>query len=150
MKHGVIAAFLLFTALLLSSCSVTQGGRPSGDSPVSEMSSGTENEDAYQQVTAEEAKRMIDRGGVTIVDVRTAEEYEQAHLPGAILVPNESIKAEMPAALPDKKAELIVYCRTGIRSRQAADKLVELGYKHVYDMGGIVNWNYETESGAAK
>lgn len=90
---------------------------------------------------------MLDEGGVTVVDVRTAEEYAEQHIPGAVLVPNESIGDEPPAKLPDQDAVLLVHCRTGVRSKQASDKLIKLGYTQVYDFGGIVDWPYETESG---
>ena len=104
-------------------------------------------EEAYHKITAEEAKKMMDEGGVTIVDVRRADEYAAKHIPGAILVPNESIKEEQPEALPDKDAVLLIHCRTGIRSKDASDKLVAMGYKNVYDFGGINDWTYETETG---
>ena len=106
-------------------------------------------EDPCHKITADEAKKMMEEGGVTVVDVRTAEEYEQKHIPGAILVPNESMKEGQPEALPDLDAVLLIHCRTGVRSKQASDKLASLGYRHIYDFGGIVDWPYETESGAA-
>lgn len=96
------------------------------------------------KITAEEAKQMMDEGNATVVDVRTAEEYAAGHIPGSILVPVESIGDTKPVELPDTEAVLLVHCRTGIRSKRASDQLVELGYKHVYDFGGIVDWPYET------
>ena len=81
------------------------------------------------------------------MDVRTADEYAEAHIPGAILIPNESIANEEPKLLPDKDARIMVYCRSGNRSAQAAEKLIKMGYTNVYDFGGIKNWTYETESG---
>ena len=99
----------------------------------------------YHQITAEEAKTMIDNGGVTIVDVRRPDEYAAQHIPGAINVPNEDISSDPPAALPDMDAVLLVHCRTGIRSKAASDKLIQMGYQNVYDFGGIVDWPYETE-----
>ena len=89
-----------------------------------------ETSKAYHKITAEEAKEMMDQGDVTIVDVRTEEEYAEKHIPGAVLVPNESIGEDAPAELPDKNAVLLLHCRTGIRSKEASDKLVSLGYKH--------------------
>lgn len=103
---------------------------------------------AYHKITAAEAKQMMDAGGVTIVDVRTEEEYGQSHIPGSVLVPNETIGDAPPAQLPDPDAVLLIHCRSGVRSRQAADKLVKLGYTRIYDFGGIVDWPYETEGGA--
>ena len=99
----------------------------------------------YHKITAEEAKTMIDNGGVTIVDVRRPDEYAAQHIPGALNVPNEDISSDPPAALPDMDAVLLVHCRTGIRSKAASDKLIQMGYQNVYDFGGIVDWPYETE-----
>lgn len=104
--------------------------------------------EAYHKITAEEAKKMMDGQQVTIVDVRRQDEYEESHVPGAILVPNESIGDEAPEQLPDKDATLLVYCRTGVRSEQASKKLVGLGYKNVYDFGGINDWPYDTVGGS--
>ncbi|WP_442872230.1 rhodanese-like domain-containing protein [Agathobaculum sp.] len=111
--------------------------------------SGTEEKQdtmnkAYHKITAEEAKKMMDEGGVTIVDVRTEEEYREGHVQDAILVPNETISTEPPEALPDKDAKLLVYCRSGRRSKDASDKLVDMGYQNVFDFGGIIDWPYDT------
>lgn len=104
----------------------------------------TAGESAYHKISAEEAKQMIDKGGVTIIDVRTADEYAADHIPDSILVPVETIGDTQPGELPDLDAVLLVHCRTGIRSKRASDQLAALGYKHVYDFGGIVDWPYET------
>ncbi len=94
-------------------------------------------------ISGEEAKAMMDQGGVTIVDVRRADEYNAGHIPFAILVPNETIAEEAENALPDKNAVLLIYCRSGRRSKEAAEILVSLGYQNVYDFGGILDWEYE-------
>lgn len=107
-------------------------------------------ENGVMKIDAKKAKELMDGGGVTVVDVRTAEEYEEAHVPGAVLVPLDTIGGEAPADLPDKKAVLLVYCRSGRRSAQASAKLAELGYETVYDFGGILDWPYETQTGAAE
>jgi rhodanese-related sulfurtransferase len=100
----------------------------------------------YHKLTAEEAKARMDSGDpVTIVDVRTLSEFTSGHVPGAINVPNEDILDEMPDQLPDLDAELLVYCRSGRRSSDAAHKLVALGYTKVYDFVGILDWPYDTE-----
>lgn len=83
-----------------------------------------------------------------LVDVRRQDEYETAHIPGAILIPNETITNTRPALLPDLNAVIIVYCRTGHRSGIAAKKLVKMGYTHILDLGGIVDWPYKTVSGS--
>lgn len=102
---------------------------------------------AYHKITAQEAKKMMDGGGVTVVDVRTAEEYAEKHIPGAVLVPLQSIADKIPEALPYKDATLLIHCHSGIRSKKAADQLIQLGYTNLYDFGGILDWIYETEGG---
>ncbi len=82
---------------------------------------------------------------IVILDVRTLEEYDEKHIPGAVVIPNETIKKETLKELPDLEQEILVYCRSGNRSRQAAEKLIEAGYTNVYDFGGINEWTYETE-----
>lgn len=140
---------LIGCMLLLSACSIGNGKEVS--SPDSTTSGeAASSEEAYHKITAEKAKEMIDEGGVTVVDVRTAEEYTEKRIPGAVLVPVETIGGELPEALPDKDAVLLVHCRTGVRSKRASGKLVKLGYTQVYDFGGIVDWPYETESGQAR
>ena len=95
----------------------------------------------YTQITQEQAKEMMARDdGHLIVDVRRQDEYDGGHIPGAICVPNESIADERPAALPDPEQILLVYCRSGRRSKEAAAKLAALGYTHVYEFGGILDW----------
>ncbi len=95
----------------------------------------------YMQITQEEAKKMMDEQEVIIVDVRTEEEYVQGHIEKAVLVPNESIADTPPAALP-LDATLLIYCRSGNRSKQAAQKLADMGYTRVYEFGGINDWQY--------
>lgn len=96
-----------------------------------------------KKISAEEAKKMIDAGGVTIVDVRRRDEFDAGHISGAVLVPVESITSQAPSALPDKNAVLLIYCRSGNRSATAAQRLHKLGYTNVYDFGGIIDWPYE-------
>ena len=145
-----VFALALSGMLLLAGCAASNSGgqavTPAPDSMDSSTASDADTQSAYHKITAEEAKKMMDAGDVTVVDVRTEDEYEASHIPGAVLVPNESIGSEeAPEALPDQDAVLLVHCRTGVRSKQASDKLVALGYTQVYDFGGIVDWPYETE-----
>ncbi len=99
-------------------------------------------------LTAEEAKARMDSGDpVTVVDVRTATEYAEGHIEGALLLPNEEIGTTPPSLLPDKDAEILLYCRSGNRTQQAAKKLTAMGYTNVYDFGGIIDWPYETVTG---
>ena len=100
----------------------------------------------YMNINAEEAKQMMDtESGYIILDVRTQEEYDEAHIPGAIVIPNTEIEARAESELPDKDQMILVYCRSGRRSKLAADILVELGYTNIYEFGGIIDWPYETE-----
>lgn len=100
----------------------------------------------YKKITAEEAKERMDQDDkIVILDVRTEAEYEEGHVPGAIVIPNETIGSESLKELPDLDQEILVYCRSGNRSAQAAKKLVEAGYTQVYDFGGIIDWPYDTE-----
>lgn len=144
MKRKIIICFILTAITLLTSCAAKSVGIiPSSETP----GSATE---AYHKITSEEAKNMMESGGVTVVDVRRPEEYAEKHIPGAILVSNETIAEKSDEMLPDKDAVLLIYCRTGARSKQASDKLIKLGYKNIYDFGGIVDWQYETESGGTE
>lgn len=95
----------------------------------------------YTQISQDEAKLMMkDDDGHVIVDVRRADEYAEGHIPGAILIPNEEIGTEEPEELPDKYQIILVYCRTGRRSKEASQKLADMGYVNVYEFGGIVDW----------
>ena len=100
----------------------------------------------YMNINAEEAKKIMDtESGYIILDVRTQEEYDEAHIPGAIVIPNTEIEARAESELPDKDQMILVYCRSGRRSKLAAEILVELGYTNIYEFGGIIDWPYETE-----
>lgn len=102
----------------------------------------------YHKISAEDAKKRMDSGDdIIILDVRTQAEYDESHIPGAILIPNETIGNGKPEQLPDTDQEILVYCRSGNRSAQAAKKLAEAGYTQIYDFGGIMDWPYDTVSG---
>ena len=105
-------------------------------------------ESGYRQVTAEEAIALMEKeSGYIILDVRTAQEYSEKHIPKAVNIPNESIGTEDLPALPDKNQLILVYCRSGNRSKQASEKLAALGYTNVVEFGGINSWPGETVSG---
>ena len=107
-------------------------------------------ESTYRQVNAEEAASMMEEeSGYIILDVRTAQEYSEKHIPGAINIPNETIGTEDIPELPDKEQLILVYCRSGNRSKQASEKLVKLGYTNIVEFGGINDWTGETVSGEA-
>ena len=100
---------------------------------------------SYTHLSMDEAvDQMQESENYVIVDVRTLDEYNEGHIPGAICIPNESIE-DCPKELPDLDQDIFVYCRSGKRSQQAAKKLVDLGYTHVYEMGGILDWNGDIE-----
>ena len=131
---------LIALSVILASLFFLLKNRKEAPAPV--QSSGTEA--VYHKLTPQETKARMDSGdSVTVVDVRTAEEYAQGHIPGALLLPNETIGTEKPAQLPDTGAEIQVYCRSGRRSKQAAEKLVAMGYTAVYDFGGIIDWPFD-------
>ena len=101
----------------------------------------------YIQITQEEAQKMMEQDdGHVVVDVRRADEYAEGHIPGAILVPNENIVNTPPEELPDFEQIILVYCRSGRRSKEAAQKLADMGYKKVYEFGGIIDWTGEIET----
>ena len=107
-------------------------------------------ENTYRQITAEEAAAMMEEeSGYIILDVRTSQEYSEKHIAGAINVPNETIGLEEIPELPDKDQLVLVYCRSGNRSKQTAEKLVKLGYTNIVEFGGINDWTGETVSGTS-
>ena len=106
-----------------------------------------EQEISYRQITMDEAVAMMkEEEGYIILDVRTAEKFDEKHIPGAINIPNETIGTDAIPELPDKDQLILVYCRSGNRSKQASEKLVKLGYTNVVEFGGIIDWPGETET----
>lgn len=122
---------------------------------ISELNDATESsqndsnlEPVYQKISSSEAyKMMSETGNFILLDVRTESEYKEKRIPGAILLPNDEIKSRAEAELSGKEQLIFVYCRSGGRSASATKELVELGYTNVYDLGGIIDWPYETTSG---
>mgnify|MGYP003307993453 FL=1 len=101
---------------------------------------------SYEQITQEEAKKIMDTAnGYILLDTRTQEEYDQSHIPGALLIPHAEIADRAEEELPDKDQVILVYCRSGNRSKQASEVLAELGYTNVKEFGGIHTWPYEVE-----
>ena len=134
-SNSISCGLILFTllALLLTACS-------SGP----QVMDGEDMVRSYTQISQEEAKQMMEQDGTQIiVDVRTQEEYNSGHIPGAICIPNESIGTEPPEELPDFDQIILIYCRSGNRSKQAAQKLFDMGYINVYEFGGINDWTGE-------
>ena len=127
----ILPLFLLL--LLLTGC----GGTASNSS----------SENDYQQISQEEAKEMMDTQDVIILDVREQDEYDSGHIPGAVLLPVGTIDEETAAeVIPEKDSTVLVYCRSGNRSKTASSALSELGYTSIYEFGGIHTWPYEKDS----
>lgn len=146
-RQAAGAALILAAVLALTAC----GGAAGSSSPAasSAAASSAAAAAAVTKVTPEQGHEMLSSAQPPIlVDVRTAEEYAEKHIPGALNIANETIGTEQPALLPDKNAPVMVYCRSGRRSADAAQKLAAMGYTQVYDLGGINDWTYETEAGA--
>ena len=105
-----------------------------------------EQEAVYMNITPEEAKKLMDtETDYVILDVRAQYEYDQGHIPGAILIPDTEINTRAESVLTDKDQLILVYCRSGRRSKIAAEALVELGYTNIKEFGGIIDWPYEVE-----
>ena len=133
MKRLLIPA--LAALLLLTGCA---------HAPAPQQAAEEKAEPSWVQIDQETAKRMMEADdGHVIVDVRRQDEYDAGHIPGAILIPNESIVDERPSELPDLEQVILIYCRSGNRSKQAAQKLADLGYRNIYEFGGITTWTGE-------
>ena len=125
----IIAILIILVMIMAAGC----GGN--------EQSAPENQTRQYTQISQEEAAKMMDEEtGYLILDVRRPDEFAEGHIPDAINVPNEEIMDEMPEALPDKDQMLFIYCRTGRRSKEAAEKLANIGYTNVYEFGGINDW----------
>ena len=108
--------------------------------------SGGASDGSYEQITQEAAKEMMDTQEVIVLDVREQSEYDSGHIPGAVLLPVGSIDEETAAAvIPEKDSTVLVYCRSGNRSKTASSTLAGLGYTNIYEFGGINTWPYEIE-----
>ena len=122
---------LLLSVLFLAGCALPAG-----------------QEVSYRQINMDEAITMMEEeSSYIILDVRTPEEFAERHIPGAINIPNETISTEEIPELPDKDQLILVYCRSGNRSKQASEKLVALGYTNIVEFGGINDWPGETVTG---
>ena len=107
---------------------------------------GNTSDGSYHQISQEEAKEMMDTQEVIILDVREQDEYNSGHIPGAVLLPVGTIDEDTAAeVIPEKDSTVLVYCRSGNRSKTASSTLSDLGYTDIYEFGGINTWPYETE-----
>ncbi|MBR3978614.1 MAG: rhodanese-like domain-containing protein [Oscillospiraceae bacterium] len=122
---------LFFVMLFLTACGQTEENR---------------QEATYMNITAAEAKEIMDRQkDYIILDTRTQAEYEEGHIPGAIVISHDEVLEKAESVLTDKNQLILVYCRSGRRSKLAAEDLVKLGYTNIKEFGGIIDWPYEVE-----
>ena len=134
----IIISVLLFVVLLTGCSKAPDEGK---------KISQNESENTYRQIDMDEAVKMMEEeSDYIILDVRTPEEFREEHIPDAINIPNETIDSDEPVELPDKEQLILVYCRSGNRSKQASGKLVKLGYTNIVEFGGIIDWTGDTVS----
>lgn len=123
--------FLILAVMLLTACAHTKEN---------------DQEAAYMNITAQEAKTIMDtEQGYVILDTRTREEYDQGHIPGAVQISHDEITEKAEELLTDKDQLILVYCRSGRRSKLASEALVKLGYTNIREFGGIIQWPYDVE-----
>ncbi len=137
---------LLTVALTLFSCGCGKENDIKNDNTSKEniTENSTVNSLGYEQISGEEAKKIMDsETGYIIIDARTQEEFDEGHIENAILIPEYEINERAENELPDKNQLILVYCRSGRRSKIAAQALVDLGYTNVKEFGGIIDWKYE-------
>jgi len=136
-KKYIIGIFVLILVMTMAACG-------DGLKPTQNEEQAQESKAMYHKISQEEAKERIDNG-VLFIDVREQDEYDSGHIVGAVLSPVGNIGNDIVNIVKDKDTEILIYCRSGNRSKVASDALVQLGYTNVYDFGGINTWPYETE-----
>ena len=152
---GIVAVLLVDTYIFIKNhIIITSNGisisMSGSDGPTAVFIAGKlpkgEKNMTYTSITMEEAKDIFqNRGDYIILDVRRADEFSEGHIPGAVNYANEDILQDKPEVLPDLEQTIYVYCRSGRRSKEAADKLVQMGYTNIIEIGGILDWNGELE-----
>ena len=146
MKRRVRLAAMLLLCMIFAACGQAKSDSQTTGGKNQSNAEGSTQEVTYEQISLNEAKQLMkDEEGYIILDVRTKEEFAEGHIPGAIYVPNETISDEMPEELPEKDQLILIYCRSGNRSKQASKKLAELGYTNIKEFGGIIDWDGEIE-----
>lgn len=152
MIKNIIALVLIMISLGTSACGTVDNGADAGNQDSSKnttvVQAASSGITSYSDIKPDEAKKRLDsKEEIILLDVRTPEEYAEKHIPNSMLIPVEVIESEAPSKLTDKNATIFVYCRSGRRSVTAAEALIKMGYTKVYNLGGINDWTYETESG---
>lgn len=148
MMRKIAVLCLLALCVFLTACGEEKaiGIIGGADGPTAILVANEEENVMYHQITAEEAKNIMDSSeGCIILDVREQDEFDAGHIPGAVLIPYEQITGKAETMLPDKDAQILVYCRSGRRSKIAAAALAQLGYTNIKEFGGIIDWPYEVE-----
>ena len=144
----VLCIISILLCILLTACGNDSsiGIIGGADGPTSIIVSEKGEKAMYEQITAEEAKKIMDSGEEHIIlDTREQDEFDEGHIPGAILIPYTEIENKAKEMLPDKDKLILVYCRSGRRSKIAAESLSKLGYTNVKEFGGIIDWTYDIE-----
>ncbi len=147
MKKVLCMISALFCIFLTACGNATSIGIIGGaDGPTAIIVSEKGEKAMYEIITAEDAKKIMDSGEEHIIlDVREQDEFDAGHIPGAILIPYTEIENKAEEMLPDKDKQILVYCRSGRRSKIAAESLAKLGYTNIKEFGGIIDWSYEVE-----
>ncbi len=145
-----ILFFVTVVAIFFSGCIAWRQTKTKEESQIEEVSQvkevpPIEKKATYTRITASQAKDRMTEDGIIILDVRTEEEFRAGYIPQAILLPVDEITARAEKVLPDKNIPILVYCRSGNRSRTASNALLKMGYTEVYDFGGIIDWPYDIE-----
>ncbi len=152
MGRNLLIAVLLSAIVVISGCQGEQEQATSEKEQVAYEQEQVAHEPAqvaYKEISPQEALALMEEDpNVILLDVRTEEEYYEKRIPGSVLIPDYDLPELAAQKLPDKDATILVYCRTGRRSEASSRQLIEMGYTRVYDLGGIVDWPYDTVSGS--
>lgn len=148
MKTSLIGIVLILILVFTVSCGSGKVGRDSQVDNITATKGDSMENITYMNISPEDAKKRLDsEKNIVLLDVRTKDEYEEKHIPGSLLIPVDVIEKEAASKLTDKNADIFVYCRSGRRSVTASEALVKMGYRNVYNLGGIIDWPYETVKG---
>ena len=148
MKKLIVIVLALLCVGITACGTVENGGTQMGSKSTISIQKDVSESLSYTNIKPEEAKKRLEsEKGIILLDVRTQAEYVEQHIPNSLLIPVEEIEKEALTKLKDKNTIIFVYCRSGRRSAIASQVLVKMGYTRVYNLGGIIDWPYETESG---
>ena len=140
-KYIALILLCIMVVFMITACNNAMDNVSEGDTLKQE------NKISYECISQEEAKKLMENEeNYIILDVRTQEEYDSGHIPNAICIPNEMITTDQPEGLPEKEQLILIYCRSGNRSKQAAEKLVNMGYTNIKEFGGIITWDGAIET----